>query len=102
VVVAGLTNASYHAGDEVTELLVTTPQTSISLVLALAGFERLHLGAGETKHVTLRIDPRSMSQVDVQGNRSCHDALNSRTVAHETRTNFLLTFVRDISTNVQR
>ncbi len=33
-------------------------------------FERITLAAGASKDVTLKIDPRSLSSVDEQGNRS--------------------------------
>jgi beta-glucosidase len=35
----------------------------------LAGFKRVHLGPGESAHVSLTIDPRSLGQVDREGNR---------------------------------
>jgi beta-glucosidase len=35
----------------------------------LAGFKRVHLGPGESAHVSLTIDPRSLGQVDAKGNR---------------------------------
>jgi beta-glucosidase len=35
----------------------------------LAGFKRVHLGLGESAHVSLTIDPRSLGQVDEKGNR---------------------------------
>ena len=38
--------------------------------LELDGFERVNLAAGETKHVTFRLDPRQLSMVDAEGNRS--------------------------------
>jgi beta-glucosidase len=46
------------------------PQTAISPRLALVGFERLNLNAGETKHVTFRLDPRALSGVDDKGVRA--------------------------------
>ena len=38
--------------------------------LALAGFQRLHLNPGETKHLTFTLDPRTLSQVDEKGTRA--------------------------------
>jgi beta-glucosidase len=38
--------------------------------MALAGFERIHLSPDETGHVTFRLDPRTLSQVDEHGNRA--------------------------------
>jgi beta-glucosidase len=57
-------------GDEVAELYLSPPPTSVSPILALAGFERLHLSPGETRHVTFRLDPRTLSQVDDKGDRA--------------------------------
>ncbi len=63
-------NTGSIAGDEVAELYVLPPQTPIAPRLALAGFERLHLDAGESKHVTFHLNPRTLSQVDAKGNRA--------------------------------
>ncbi len=35
----------------------------------LAGFTRVYLGAGELAHVSLRIEPRSLGQVDANVSR---------------------------------
>jgi beta-glucosidase len=65
-----VTNSGSLAGDEVAELYITPPHTTVSPKVALAGFERLHLNPGETKHVTFQLDPRTLSQVDDKGVRS--------------------------------
>jgi beta-glucosidase len=62
-------NTGTMAGDEVIELYLTQPKAYETPLRTLAGFKRLHLGAGETVHVSLTIDPRSMGQVDAKGNR---------------------------------
>jgi beta-glucosidase len=67
---ADVTNAGSLAGDEVAELYITPPHTTVSPKVALAGFERLHLNPGETKHVTFQLDSRTLSQVDDKGARS--------------------------------
>jgi beta-glucosidase len=67
---ADVTNAGSAAGDEVTELYLAPPQNSVSPRLELAGFERLRLNPGETKHVTFHLDPRLLSQVDDKGKRA--------------------------------
>ena len=67
---ADVKNAGPLAGDEVAELYLLPPHTEVSPKLALAGLERLHLGAGETKHVTFRLDARTLSQVDDKGLRA--------------------------------
>jgi beta-glucosidase len=67
---ADVKNVGSLQGDEVAELYLAPPQTPVSSALALAGFERLHLNPGETKHVTFHLDPRALSQVDDKGVRA--------------------------------
>ena len=67
---ADVKNTGASAGDEVAELYLTPPKTEVSPKLALEGFERLHLDAGETKHVVFHLDPRALSQVDDKGVRA--------------------------------
>jgi beta-glucosidase len=63
-------NTGSVAGDEVSELYLIPPQSGLSPKQVLAGFERVHLNAGETKHVTFYLDPRTLSQVDEKGTRA--------------------------------
>ena len=67
---ADLVNTGKMAGDEVAELYLTPPQTTVSARYALAGFQRIHLAAGERKHVHFTLDPRTLSQVDEAGDRA--------------------------------
>ncbi len=67
-VTADVTNSGSVAGDEVAELYLTPPHTAVSPNLALVGFERVHLAPGETRHLTLTLNPRTLSQVDAKGN----------------------------------
>lgn len=67
---ADVRNAGELAGDEVVELYLTPPPTALSPIHALEGFERIHLGPGETQHVRFTLHPRQMSVVDADGNRS--------------------------------
>jgi beta-glucosidase len=69
-VTADVTNSGPVAGDEVAELYLTPPHTAVSPNLALAGFERLRLAPGETRHLSFTLNPRTLSQVDAQGNRT--------------------------------
>jgi beta-glucosidase len=64
-----VTNAGAVAGDEVVEAYVKTPQPD-GPIHSLVGFERVHIAAGATTAVKIRIDPRSISSVDNQGNRT--------------------------------
>jgi len=65
---ADVKNTGAVAGDEVAELYLTQPKVFETPLRVLAGFKRVHLGAGESAHVSLTIDPRSLGQVDAKGN----------------------------------
>ena len=67
---ADVKNTGKRAGDEVAELYLTPPKTGVSPNLALAGFQRFRLNAGETKHLVFHLDPRTLSQVDDKGVRA--------------------------------
>jgi beta-glucosidase len=62
-------NTGAMAGDEVVELYLTQPKAFETPLRVLAGFKRVHLNPGESAHVSLIIDPRSLGQVDEKGNR---------------------------------
>jgi beta-glucosidase len=64
-----VSNTGNMSGDEVVEAYAKTPQEG-GPVHSLVGFERVTIGPGASKEVTLKIDPRSLSSVDDQGNRS--------------------------------
>jgi beta-glucosidase len=66
---ADLKNTSATAGDEVVELYLTQPRGYETPQRELAGFTRVHLNPGQSTHVGLTIDPRSLGQVDEKGNR---------------------------------
>jgi beta-glucosidase len=67
---ADVKNTGNRAGEEVAELYLTPPHTGVSPNLALDGFTRVNLAPGETKHITLTLDPRTLSQVDDKGVRA--------------------------------
>jgi beta-glucosidase len=67
---ADIKNTGSRAGDEVAELYLIPPHTNVSPGLVLDGFTRLHLDPGETRHVTFKLDPRTLSQVDDKGTRA--------------------------------
>ena len=69
-VTADVTNSGSVAGDEVAQLYLTPPHTPVSPNIALAGFERVHLAPGETRHLTFTLNPRTLSEVDAQGSRT--------------------------------
>ncbi len=61
-------NTGKVAGDEVAELYLSkNANAPAHLIRALRGFERIHLDAGETKHVTFALSPRDLSLVTEQG-----------------------------------
>ena len=64
-----VTNTGKVGGDEVVEAYVKTPQSD-GPIHSLVGFERVSVAPGASREVTLKIDPRSLSSVDDQGNRS--------------------------------
>ena len=67
---ADVKNTGTRSGDEVAELYLTPPHTDVSPNLALAGFKRVTLAPGETKHLVFQLDPRTLSQVDDKGVRA--------------------------------
>jgi beta-glucosidase len=62
-------NTSQREGDEVVELYIAFPKVAGAPLRALRGFTRLHLGAGEQKHVKLTLGPRDLSYVNEAGDR---------------------------------
>jgi beta-glucosidase len=64
-----VTNAGRLGGEEVVEAYLKTPQDG-GPIHSLVGFSRVTIAPGASKEVTLKIDPRSLSSVDDQGNRS--------------------------------
>ncbi|WP_348263845.1 glycoside hydrolase family 3 C-terminal domain-containing protein [Telmatobacter sp. DSM 110680] len=67
---ADVKNTGSIPSDEVSELYLIPPQSSVSPKLALAGFQRVHLNPGETRHITFTLDARTLSQVDEKGIRA--------------------------------
>jgi len=74
-----VTNAGTVAGDEVVEAYVKTPQAD-GPRHSLVAFERVRLTPGASRQVSLKIDPRSLSSVDEQGNRSILEGKYALTV----------------------
>ncbi len=62
-------NTGAIAGDEVVEAYVKTPQKG-GPRHSLAGFQRVRLEPGESREVSLTLDPRSISSVDDKGDRA--------------------------------
>jgi beta-glucosidase len=66
---ADVKNASLRDGDEVVELYLNFPKLPGAPIRALRSFTRIHLGAGETQHVRLTLDPHDLSHVNEAGDR---------------------------------
>jgi beta-glucosidase len=64
-----IANAGTVNGDEVVEAYLNTPEKD-GPTHSLAGFERISIPAGQSREVTISLDPRALSSVDDQGNRS--------------------------------
>jgi beta-glucosidase len=69
-VIAEVRNAGPRDGDEVVELYIKPPHTTVSPHVELEGFERIHLRAGEAQRVEFTLTPRQLSEVDEKGNRA--------------------------------
>ena len=75
-----VTNTSATEGDEVVEAYLKTPQAD-GPIHVLAGFQRVTIGAGVSREVTIPIDPRSMSSVNDQGYRAILEGNYTLTLA---------------------
>jgi len=64
-----ITNNSKVAGDEVVQAYLKTPQSD-GPIISLVGFQRVHLNPGQSRDVTVELNPRSLSAVDAKGQRS--------------------------------
>jgi beta-glucosidase len=69
VATVNVRNTGSMPGDEVVEAYVKTPAKD-GPIHALAGFERVRLEPGESRDVTMTLDPRSISSVDEKGDRA--------------------------------
>ena len=62
-----ITNTGKLAGDEVAELYLKFPGVDGAPLLALRGFERIHLAPGERRKVAFHLRPRDLSMVSAAG-----------------------------------
>jgi beta-glucosidase len=62
-------NVSKRAGDEVVQLYLTQPKAALTPLRTLAGFARVHVEPGQTSHVKVQVDPRTLGQVNETGER---------------------------------
>jgi beta-glucosidase len=69
VLEAEVKNTSKREGDEVVQVYISFPNEPGAPLLALRGFERVHLAPGESKQVSFKLDPRDLSSVNERGDR---------------------------------
>jgi beta-glucosidase len=69
VVTTEITNTGARAGDEVAQLYLTPPAFDGAPRLALRGFQRVALKAGERRRISFRLSPRDLSFVTRDGAR---------------------------------
>lgn len=62
-------NTGKREGDEVVQLYISFPKVEGAPLKALRGFTRVHLAAGEQRHVKLSLTPRNLSFVNPIGDR---------------------------------
>ncbi len=74
---ADVHNTGAVPGDAVVELYLTPPQNEVNPLHELEGFQRVHLGARESRHVRFMLDPRQLSLVDAEGKRSVQPGMYS-------------------------
>lgn len=63
-----VTNAGQRAGTDVTQVYARLPRSAGEAFDRLVGWQRVHLGPGESKRVTLTLEPRYLSIFDVRRN----------------------------------
>jgi beta-glucosidase len=63
-----VTNTGNVAGDEVVQLYLKFPQVKGAPLIALRGFERIHLGPGASKKVHFELKARDLGMVTDDGN----------------------------------
>jgi len=66
---AEVKNTGARDGDEVVQVYLTFPQLPGAPIRALRGFTRVHVPAGKTQHVHVKLDPRDLSFVNEAGDR---------------------------------
>ncbi|MES2351330.1 MAG: glycoside hydrolase family 3 C-terminal domain-containing protein [Pseudomonadota bacterium] len=69
VVTTEIANTGTRAGDEVAQLYLTPPAFEGAPRLALRGFQRVTLKAGERRQISFRLSPRDLSFVTRDGTR---------------------------------
>ena len=62
-----VTNTGKRAGDEVVQLYLEFPKVAGAPMLALRGFQRVHLDAGASQKVRFELQPRDLSMVTEAG-----------------------------------
>jgi beta-glucosidase len=63
-----VTNSGSRAGDEVVQLYLNFPDVKGAPAVALRGFQRIHLDAGESRTVHFELKDRDLGMVTEEGN----------------------------------
>ena len=63
-----VTNTGRFAGDEVVQLYLKFPPVKGAPLIALRGFERIHLDPGASQKVHFELKPRDLGMVTEDGN----------------------------------
>ena len=63
-------NEGERAGDEVVQVYLEPPESALAPKRALVAFRRIHLQAGESRHVDMVVTARALSSVDALGTRA--------------------------------
>ena len=66
---AAVKNTGGRDGDEIVQVYLTFPQLPGVPIRSLRGFTRVHVAAGKTERVQLKLDPRDLSYVNEAGDR---------------------------------
>lgn len=62
-----VTNTGQRPGDEIAQLYVSFPDVPGSPLLAMRGFQRVHLGVGASQKIHFQLQPRDLSMVTEAG-----------------------------------
>ena len=98
-----VTNSGQRAGAEVAQVYVSDNHAPVPRPMhELKGFERIELGPGETKHVTVPLDARSFAYWDVKAHRWVIDPGKFTVSAGDSLASLPLTGTVDISKEMAR
>ncbi|HEY1647294.1 MAG TPA: glycoside hydrolase family 3 C-terminal domain-containing protein [Terracidiphilus sp.] len=80
-----VTNTGPYEGDDVVELFIDAPNSKGYAFPPLGGFQKFHLAAGEAEEVTIQLDPRTLSRVNDQGERTIREGQYTLHLSEQSR-----------------